>query len=62
MDKLQPAFPEWHNNERWKDLPKQEFYLAKGGEARVFLHEDQKCVIKINDGNYYATWLEYFNS
>jgi hypothetical protein len=45
-----------------KDLPKQEFYLAKGGEVRVFLHEDQKSVIKINDGNYYATWLEYFNS
>src|SRR5215213_7791245 len=45
-----------------KDLPKQEFYLAKGGEAKVFLHEDQKSVIKINDGVYYATWLEYFNS
>lgn len=44
------------------DLPPQDSYLAKGGEAKVYLHEDNKSVIKINDGIYYATWLEYFNS
>ncbi len=37
-------------------------YLAEGGEARVYLHSDNKTVIKLNDGVYYATWLEYFNS
>jgi Serine/Threonine/Tyrosine Kinase found in polyvalent proteins len=44
------------------ELPSPEYYLAKGGEARVYLHTDRKSVIKINDGVYYATWLEYFNS
>lgn len=43
-------------------LPKQECYLGQGGEATVYLHEDLKSVIKTNDGVYYATWLEYFNS
>lgn len=43
-------------------LPGEESYLAKGGEAKVYLHDDRKSVIKINDGIYYATWLEYFNS
>jgi len=50
-------------NDYWvKELPRQECYLARGGEAKVYLHEDNKSVIKINDGVYYATWLEYFNS
>jgi len=44
------------------ELPGRESYLARGGEARVYLHHDRKSVIKINDGVYYATWLEYFNS
>ena len=37
-------------------------YLTKGGESKVYLDKDQRHVIKINDGVYYATWLEYFNS
>lgn len=45
-----------------KELPGQESYLAKGGEAKVYLHEDRRSVIKVNDSVYYATWLEYFNS
>lgn len=45
-----------------KELPTQESYLARGGESKVYLHNDRKSVIKINDGVYYATWLEYFNS
>jgi hypothetical protein len=28
----------------------------------VYLDEDDKNVIKLNDAIYYATWLEYFNS
>jgi len=36
--------------------------LTRGGEARVFLHSDNKNVIKLNDAVYYAIWLEFFNS
>lgn len=37
-------------------------YLTHGGEAEVYLTHDQKNVVKLNDGVYYATWLEYLNS
>ena len=45
-----------------QELPDRDKYLAEGGEAKVYLHSDNKSVIKVNDGIYYATWLEYFNS
>lgn len=44
------------------NLPGQEAFLARGGEARVYLHADKRHVAKVNDGFYYATWLEFFNS
>ena len=44
------------------NLPPGWQYLAHGGEATVYLDAAQKNVIKLNDGIYYATWLEYFNS
>lgn len=51
------------NNHLWViDLPKQDRYLTRGGEARVYLDSDNKSVIKLNDAIYYATWLEFFNS
>lgn len=40
-------------------LPAGSLYLATGGEAIVYLAEDLKNVIKVNDAVYYATWLEY---
>ena len=43
-------------------VPDEGLFLAKGGESQVYLHEDNRHVIKLNDGNYYATWLEFFNS
>jgi len=50
-------------NDLWvADLPLQERYLTRGGEARVYLHTDGRHVIKLNDAVYYATWLEFFNS
>ena len=36
-------------------------YLTHGGEARIYLDTLKKNVIKLNQGIYYATWLEYFN-
>jgi len=44
------------------DLPSKWQYLTHGGEALVYLDARQKNVIKLNDGIYYATWMEYFNS
>lgn len=44
------------------DLPREDRYLTRGGEARVYLDDDNKNVIKLNDAVYYATWLEFFNS
>jgi len=44
------------------DVPGEDRFLTRGGEARVYLDKDGKNVIKINDAIYYATWLEFFNS
>lgn len=50
-------------NNLWiTDLPEEKQFIARGGESQVYLATDQRHVIKINDGAYYATWLEYFNS
>lgn len=47
----------------WMDkLPASIQYLTRGGEARVFLNNDSRSVLKVNDAIYYATWLEFFNS
>ena len=43
-------------------MPANSKFLAKGGEANVYLAGDGRTVIKVNDAIYYATWLEYFNS
>ena len=44
------------------DLSPSWQYLTHGGEARIYLDALNKNVIKLNQGIYYATWLEYFNS
>lgn len=41
------------------DLPAEDRYLTRGGEALVYLDADNKTVIKLNDAVYYATWLEF---
>ena len=39
-----------------------ERYLAEGAEQKVYLEEDGRHVIKLNDSVFYATWKDYFNS
>ena len=52
-----------HQHHFWiTDLPNEDRYLTRGGEAKVYLAVDNKHVLKLNDGVYYATWLEFFNS
>ncbi len=45
-----------------EEAPSESQFLARGGEAKVYFEAETKSVIKINDGIYYATWLEFFNS
>jgi len=50
-------------NQLWlTDLPGENRFLARGGEALVYFDNDNRNVIKINDAVYYATWLEFLNS
>jgi hypothetical protein len=61
----QAGLLEAYSNERnlWvNDLPGEDRYLTRGGEARIYLDADNRNVIKLNDAIYYATWLEFFNS
>lgn len=52
-----------NSNNLWvNNLPGEDRYLTRGGEARVYLDVDSKNVIKLNDAVYYATWLEFLNS
>jgi hypothetical protein len=44
------------------DLPDESSFLTRGGEAKIYFAPEGRNVIKINDGVYYATWLEFFNS
>ena len=61
----QAQFLKHHSSLRnwWvNDLPDESNFLARGGEAKIYFALDRRNVIKINDGIYYATWLEFFNS
>ena len=49
-------------NGLWRHRPSPDRYLTRGGEAEVYLDIDNRHVIKVNEGVYYATWLEFFNS
>ena len=50
-------------NNLWvTNLPGEEQYLTRGGEAKIYLNNDNRSVLKLNNGVYYATWLEFFNS
>lgn len=39
----------------------QKNYLTEGAEQKVY-HLNEQFVIKLNDGIFYETWLDYFNS
>jgi hypothetical protein len=50
------------NNFLLTDIPTSNPFFARGGEAKVFLANDGKNVIKLNTGIYYNTWLDFLNS
>ncbi len=50
-------------NNLWvKHLPNTDRYLSEGGEVKIYLDNDNRNVIKLNDAVYYSTWLDFFNS
>ncbi len=50
------------NNFWLNELPTNNTYFAKGGEATIYLDYSGKNVIKVNEGIYYNTWLDFLNS
>jgi hypothetical protein len=50
------------NKSLFIELPQKIKYLAQGGEAKIYLENDCKNVIKVNDAVYYTTWLDFLNS
>ncbi len=65
VKKEQAGFIEIYSNIHglWVDqLPKEDCYLTRGGEARIYLDADNRHVVKLNNAVYYATWLEFLNS
>ena len=51
------------NNNFWlTNIDASNTFFAKGGEAKVFLENNGKNVLKINTGIYYNTWLDFLNS
>lgn len=65
IKKEQADFLRHHSSLRdwWvQTLPDENSYLTRGGESQIYLAPDRRNVIKVNDGVYYATWLEFFNS
>lgn len=50
-------------NQLWlQNFPSENAYLTQGGEASIYLDNDKKSVIKLNDAVYYNTWLDFLNS
>ncbi|TAG54040.1 MAG: hypothetical protein EAZ29_04970, partial [Runella slithyformis] len=48
------------NNHYWFKKIKQENYIGEGAEQKVYLEDNGKYVLKINDAVFYASWTDYF--
>lgn len=52
---------DWANkNNLWVHPVDESRFLARGFEQRVYLAEDVRYVIKLNDAVFYEYWLDYF--
>ena len=49
------------NNLWFRDHDESRF-IARGAEQRVYLHNDERFVYKLNDSIFYEYWLDYFHS
>jgi len=46
----------------WFDKVDESRFIARGAEQRVYLAEDARYVIKLNDSIFYEHWLDYFHN
>ena len=47
---------------RWFDKVDETRFIARGAEQRVYLAENVRYVIKLNDSIFYERWLDYFHN
>ena len=51
-----------NQNHLWYQSINESTYIGEGAEQKVYLNEDGKNVIKLNDTIFYSSWEEYFIS
>ncbi|MEA5461840.1 hypothetical protein VB796_22410 [Arcicella sp. LKC2W] len=49
-------------NDLWYESLDENTYIGEGAEQKVYLNDDGKSVVKINDAIFYSSWEEYFIS
>jgi hypothetical protein len=51
-----------YQNNYWHSTIPENRFIARGAEQKVYLDEDTRYVLKLNDSVFYAFWLDYFYS
>jgi hypothetical protein len=49
-------------SDNWFYLVDEKRFITRGAEQRVYLDEDTRYVIKLNDSVFYEYWLDYFHN
>jgi hypothetical protein len=53
----------WINQNRlWFTTHDESRFIGSGAEQRVYLHQDERYVYKLNDSIFYQYWADYFHS
>ncbi|MGQ7946586.1 putative polyvalent protein kinase domain-containing protein [Flavobacterium sp. WC2509] len=51
-----------NQNNFWKTNIDINSFVSSGAEQKVYLHQDEFQVLKLNDSIYYSSWEDYFNN
>ncbi|MBI5858789.1 MAG: hypothetical protein HZB42_14250 [Sphingobacteriales bacterium] len=51
-----------NENSLWIDEDALGIYITEGAEQKIFFTESSNFVIKLADGIFYTSWLDYFNN
>jgi hypothetical protein len=51
-----------NQNNFWNVNINIDSYVSSGAEQKVYLHQDEFTVFKLNDSIYYLSWEDYFNN
>lgn len=53
----------WINHQNlWFNEHDESRFIARGAEQKVYLHQNERYVYKLNDSVFYQYWLDYFYS